>query len=112
MESVNGEIRLGDGTGLGIGHRVVHGGETFQEPALIDDEVMRNPRAHSLAPLHNPKIYWIEVARERFPVSCRLPSSTRRFTRLPPRAYQYALPNEFYEKHRVRKYGFHGSSHE
>lgn len=116
MESVNRrDPLLGDGTGLlGIGHRVVHGGETFREPALIDDEVIAAISGLiPLAPLHNPSnLLGIEVARERFP---RVPQvavfDTAFHQTLPPQAYRYALPHKFYEKHNVRKFGFHGTSH-
>ena len=99
---------------LGMGHRVVHGGEWFREPALINDEVISIIRSLvPLAPLHNPSnILGIEIIRERFP---RVPQvavfDTAFHHTLPPHAYRYALPNELYEKHRVRKYGFHGSSY-
>jgi acetate kinase len=99
---------------LGMGHRVVHGGERFREPALINDEVIAIIRdLVPLAALHNPSnILGIEIIRERFP---RIPQvavfDTAFHHTLPPHAYRYALPHEFYEKHRVRKYGFHGSSH-
>jgi acetate kinase len=116
MESVNRhDPLLGDGTGLlGIGHRVVHGGDLFREPALIDSEVISAiRRLIPLAPLHNPSnLLGIEVMRERFP---RVPQvavfDTAFHQTLPPHAYRYALPHELYEKHAVRKYGFHGSSH-
>ena len=116
MASVNKDDRIirDDAELLGIGHRVVHGGETFREPALIDDGVIAAIRGLiPLAPLHNPSnLLGIEVARERFP---RVPQvavfDTAFHQTLPPQAYRYALPNEFYEKHHVRKYGFHGSSH-
>jgi acetate kinase len=99
---------------LGMGHRVVHGGDLFREPALINDEVIAAiRRLIPLAPLHNPSnLLGIEVARERFP---RVPQvavfDTAFHQTLPPQAYRYAVPHELYEKHGVRKYGFHGSSH-
>jgi acetate kinase len=116
MEDVNRDAPLlGDGSGLlGIGHRVVHGGETFREPALINAGVIAAIRGLiPLAPLHNPSnLLGIEVAQERFP---RVPQvavfDTAFHHTLPPHAYRYALPHELYEKHHVRKYGFHGTSH-
>ncbi len=117
MASVNKDDRIiirDDAELLGIGHRVVHGGETFREPVLIDDEVIAAIRGLiPLAPLHNPSnLLGIEAARERFP---RVPQvavfDTAFHQTLPPQAYRYALPHEFYEKHHVRKYGFHGTSH-
>jgi len=116
MERVNRSAPLlGDGSELlGIGHRVVHGGERFREPALINDEVIDAIRSLiPLAPLHNPSnILGIEVTRERFP---RVPQvavfDTAFHQTLPSHAYRYAVPHAFYEDHAVRKYGFHGSSH-
>lgn len=116
MESVNREDRIiRDETELlGIGHRVVHGGELFREPALIDDVVIAAiRRLIPLAPLHNPSnLLGIEVMRERYP---RVPQvavfDTAFHQTLPPVAYRYAVPQELYEKHQVRRYGFHGSSH-
>ena len=99
---------------LGIGHRVVHGGETFQEPALITGEVISAIRTLiPLAPLHNPSnLLGIEAAQEQFGGVPQVAVFDTAFHHtLPPRAYRYALPHELYEKHHVRKYGFHGSSH-
>ena len=116
MASVNQHDRIikDDAEILGLGHRVVHGGETFREPALIDAEVIAAIRGLiPLAPLHNPSnLLGIEAAQERFP---RVPQvavfDTAFHHTLPPPAYRYAVPHELYEKHHVRKYGFHGSSH-
>jgi acetate kinase len=113
---VNAEDRLvqDESDLLGIGHRVVHGGERFREPTLIDEEVVEAIRALvPLAPLHNPaNLLGIEVARERFP---RVPQvavfDTAFHQTLPPEAYHYAVPYDWYAQHGVRKYGFHGSSH-
>ncbi len=99
---------------LGIGHRVVHGGERFHEPTLIDKEVIEAMRALvPLAPLHNPaNLLGIEVARERFPHIPQVAVFDTAFHQtLPPHAYHYAVPYEWYAKHHVRRYGFHGSSH-
>jgi acetate kinase len=98
----------------GIGHRVVHGGEEFKEPTLIDDTVVAAiRRLIPLAPLHNPaNLLGIEVLRASFP---RVPQvavfDTMFHQTLPARAYLYALPYELYEKYQVRRYGFHGTSH-
>jgi acetate kinase len=116
MESVNQQDRIiRDASELvGIGHRVVHGGDLFREPALIDGEVIAAIRSLiPLAPLHNPSnLLGIEVMRDRYP---RVPQvavfDTAFHQTMPPRAHRYALPQELYEKHQVRKYGFHGSSH-
>ncbi len=98
-----------------IGHRVVHGGETFQAPALIDEGVIEGIREMiPLAPLHNPaNLAGIEAMRRLCP---QLPQvavfDTAFFRTLPPHAYRYALPNELYHRHHVRRYGFHGTSHQ
>jgi acetate kinase len=106
---------LSDGEGLaGIGHRVVHGGETFVEPTRITDDVLSVIRnLVSLAPLHNPaNLVGIEVARERRPDLPQIAVFDTAFHRsIPPYAYHYAIPREWYEKHGVRRYGFHGTSH-
>lgn len=106
---------LSDGEGLaGIGHRVVHGGETFFEPTRIDDDVVSVIRNLSnLAPLHNPaNLVGIEVARKRRPDLPQVAVFDTAFHRsMPPHAYHYAIPREWYEKHGVRRYGFHGTSY-
>jgi acetate kinase len=115
--ATNAEERLlnDDAELFGIGHRVVHGGERFREPALIDDEVIDAVRQlFPLAPLHNPfNLLGIELAREQFP---RVPQvaifDTAFHQTLPPRAYRYAVPEETYSQHHVRRYGFHGTSHQ
>ena len=103
------------GTNLyGIGHRVVHGGEHFREPTLIDDSVVESIKSQSpLAPLHNPpNIAGIEVARSAFPDVPQVAVFDTAFHHsLPPRAYHYAIPYDLYLKHHVRRYGFHGTSH-
>jgi len=105
-----------DGTGLaGIGHRVVHGGEDFTEPTLIDEKVLAVIRQNvPLAPLHNPaNLIGIEVALEAAP---NLPQvavfDTAFHLSIPPRAFHYAVPHELYAQLRVRRYGFHGTSHQ
>jgi acetate kinase len=113
---VNSRNRIftGESDLFGIGHRVVHGGERFQEPTLITGEVVAAIRdLIPLAPLHNPaNLLGIEVLRKSFP---RVPQvavfDTMFHQTLPPRAFHYALPYELYENHRVRRYGFHGTSH-
>ncbi|MDR1946973.1 MAG: acetate kinase [Desulfovibrio sp.] len=96
------------------GHRVVQGGEEFTKSALITEEVLDNVRKLSpLAPLHNPAcIQGIEVIMKILP-DC--PSvavfDTEFHSSMPPRAYMYALPYEYYERNRIRRYGFHGTSH-
>jgi acetate kinase len=99
---------------FGIGHRVVHGGELFSKPAIIDDKVIAAIRKLiPLAPLHNPhNLLGIEVARKRSPGLHQVAVFDTAFHQtLPPHAYHYALPYEFYTEHSVRRYGFHGTSH-
>ena len=95
-------------------HRVVHGGEAFQTPIIIDEAVITEIKRNTpLAPLHNPpNIIGIEVSRAIFPDATQVSVFDTAFHQtLPPRAYTYALPYDLYEQHRVRRYGFHGSSH-
>jgi acetate kinase len=97
-----------------IGHRVVHGGEEFVEPTLIDSEVIVRIRAQiPLAPLHNPaNLLGIEVAVELEPELPQVAVFDTAFHRsLPPRAFRYAIPEAMYTDHGVRRYGFHGTSH-
>ena len=99
---------------VGIGHRVVHGGEAFQQPTLIDDEVIGTIRSLiPLAPLHNPaNLTGIEVALAIAPQVPQVAIFDTAFHQsLPPHAFRYALPRELYERHAVRRYGFHGTSH-
>lgn len=98
-----------------VGHRVVHGGERFQSSVLIDDEVRRGIEATiELAPLHNPyNLRGIEVVREL--LGAGLPQAavfdTAFHHTLPESAYLYAIPYSLYRRHRIRRYGFHGTSH-
>jgi len=98
-----------------VGHRVVHGGERFRAPALIDEEVIAAITANiPLAPLHNPaNLIGIEAARALLPATPQVAVFDTAFHQtLPPRAFHYGLPYELYEQHRIRRYGFHGSSHQ
>jgi acetate kinase len=97
-----------------VGHRVVHGGEDFHQPAVITAEIMDAIKKNiPLAPLHNPaNIDGIRVAQELFPGVPQIAVFDTAFHQsIPPHAYHYALPYELYEKERVRRYGFHGTSH-
>jgi acetate kinase len=98
-----------------IGHRVVHGGELFKESALIDDHVLKGIEdCIDLAPLHNPdNLKGIRAARILFGVDVPQVAvfDTSFHQSLPERAYIYAIPYDLYEKHRIRRYGFHGTSH-
>ena len=116
MADVNREDRIiqDESELLGIGHRVVHGGELFREPTLIDDHVVAAIRSLiPLAPLHNPSnLLGIEIARTRFPVYPQVAVFDTAFHQtLPPHAFHYAVPYDWYAKHHVRRYGFHGTSH-
>jgi acetate kinase len=98
-----------------IGHRVVHGGEQFKESALIDDQVLKGIEdCIDLAPLHNPNnIKAILAAREIF--GQKTPQvavfDTSFHQSIPAQAYLYAIPYHLYRRHRIRRYGFHGTSH-
>ncbi len=97
-----------------VGHRVVHGGEVFKSPVLIDDLVIRAIREQiPLAPLHNPaNLIGIEVARTILPDARQIAVFDTAFHQtIPRKAFLYALPYELYKKHKVRRYGFHGTSH-
>ena len=97
-----------------VGHRVVHGGPDFSEPTLIDDDVLDRVRSLSpLAPLHNPAaVTGIEAARRQYDVPHVAVFDTAFFASLPPAAATYAIPRDLAERHSVRRYGFHGTSHE
>jgi acetate kinase len=97
-----------------VGHRVVHGAESFSDSVAIDEHVLGRIRACSaLAPLHNPaNLIGIEAARRAFPNAVHVAVFDTAFHQtLPPKAFLYAIPYELYEKHQVRRYGFHGTSH-
>lgn len=99
---------------VGVGHRIVHCGEAFSNAAIINDAVFNAIRDHvPLAPLHNPPhLAGIDVAREFFPGATQVAVFDTAFHQtIPKAAYMYALPYEYYTKHRVRRYGFHGTSH-
>ncbi len=112
----SGETRVLSGVGEidAIGHRVVHGGEKFTGSVLITDEVLKAIRACAdLAPLHNPpNILGIEACQELIPGVPQVAVFDTAFHgTLPEYAYIYAIPYEYYEKYRIRRYGFHGTSH-
>ena len=97
-----------------VGHRVVHGGEKISATCLIDDKVIAVIRENFvLGPVHNPpNLAGIEAAMAAMP---NIPNvavfDTAFLATLPPKAYRYAVPNEWYSRYHVRKYGFHGTSH-
>jgi len=97
-----------------VGHRVVHGGERFTEPVLVDEEVIRAIEAHAeLAPLHNPpNLLGIRVALKLLPEAPQVAVFDTAFHQsMPAYAYRYAIPEELYTEGRIRRYGFHGTSH-
>ncbi len=98
----------------GIGHRVVHGGEAFRQPTLLKPEVLDVIRKQfALAPLHNPpNLLGINVTLEACPNVPQVAVFDTAFHQTIPRhAFLYAIPYEYYEKHGIRRYGFHGTSH-
>ena len=97
-----------------VGHRVVHGGEKFARSVLITDEVMAAiEECNPLAPLHNPaNIIGIRACQALMPGTPMVAVFDTAFHQtMPAAAYMYALPYEYYEKDKVRRYGFHGTSH-
>lgn len=98
-----------------IGHRVVHGGETFIQPRVIDSTVIKKIKGCSkIAPLHNPVnlagiLGCIKMLREVLQIAV---FDTAFHHTIPEYAYMYALPLKFYTKYKIRKYGFHGASHQ
>lgn len=98
-----------------FGHRVVHGGEDFVKPTLVDATVIAKLKEYyKLAPLHNPpNVMGIEAVMKLKPGAANVAVFDTAFhSTIPDYAYIYSLPYELYEKHRIRKYGFHGISHE
>lgn len=100
---------------VAIGHRVVHGGETFSSTTLINEAVKDEIKAlFSLAPLHNPPNYLgITVAERMFPKAKQVAVFDTAFHQsMLPRAFRYAIPNDLYKEKGIRAYGFHGTSHQ
>ena len=98
----------------GVGHRVVHGGEDFSKSVLIDGDVVASVRKNSvLAPLHNPpNLMGIQAVYELVPDMKQVAVfDTAVHQTMPPKAYLYGLPKEQYTTHKIRRYGFHGTSH-
>jgi acetate kinase len=99
---------------LAVGHRVVHGGQEFYRPTLLDDERIADlEKLSELAPLHNPPaVQGIKVARKLLPDVAHIAVfDTAFFHRLPAAAATYAMNRELAERYRIRRYGFHGTSH-
>jgi len=113
MDPSDGLIRAPDEIG-GVGHRVVHGGEEFTESVIIDEEVAgKIEDAIELAPLHNPQNLKGYTAAKEFLPHCPHVAvfDTSFHQSIEPHAYLYGLPYVFYSRHRIRRYGFHGTSH-
>lgn len=97
-----------------VGHRVVHGGEAFTGSVIIDDKVIKEVESYTdLSPLHNPaNLVGIEACKKMLShtkmVAC---FDTGFHQTMPNYTYLYAIPHEYYEKYKVRRYGFHGTSH-
>ena len=97
-----------------VGHRVVHGGEKFAKSVVITDEVMKAiEECNDLAPLHNPaNLIGINACQELMPGTPMVAVFDTAFHQtMPAKAYMYGLPYEYYDKYKVRRYGFHGTSH-
>ncbi len=97
-----------------VGHRVVHGGESFKESVLVTEETLKEIESNNdLAPLHNPpNVLGIKACQKVMPTAPMVAVFDTTFhTTMPDYAYMYAIPYEDYKEHKVRKYGFHGTSH-
>jgi acetate kinase len=98
-----------------VGHRVVHGGESFSESVLIDEDVkLEIRRLFDLAPLHNPAhMMGITAVETNLPeIPQAVVFDTAFHQTMPPQSYLYAIPTVLYRKHKIRRYGFHGTSHD
>jgi acetate kinase len=98
----------------GVGHRIVHGGERFTRSVIMSDSVVRQIEASSeLAPLHNPEnLKGYYAARAILPHARHVAVFDTSFHQtIPPHAYMYGLPYSLYSRYRIRRYGFHGTSH-
>ncbi len=98
-----------------VGHRIVHGGEKFSQSVLIDDDVIAAIKeCNDLAPLHNPtNLIGVNSCRKLMPdVPMVAVFDTAFHQTMPEKAYLYGIPYEYYGKYKVRRYGFHGTSHE
>ena len=113
MDPVNGVVSSVDEIDA-VGHRVVHGGSKFAGSCLIDEACLEAVRACiPLGPLHNPaNLLGIEACQKIMPNKPQVAVfDTAYHMTMPPKAYRYAIPDEYYEKDSLRRYGFHGTSH-
>lgn len=114
QSKVYGVIKSSDEI-MAIGHRIVHGGERFTKPAIVDDEVMKGlEESIELAPLHNPAaILGINACMKVMPGKKNVVVFDTAFHQtIPEESYIYPIPYKYYEKYKIRKYGFHGTSHQ
>lgn len=114
VDKDNGVISSLDEIGA-VGHRIVHGGESFSSATLINDEVIKAiEECNDLAPLHNPaNLIGIRSCQKIMPeVPMVAVFDTAFHQTMPKKAYLYGIPYEYYKKYKVRRYGFHGTSHE
>ncbi len=113
-DPVNGVISSLDEIGA-VGHRVVHGGEKFKAATLVNDEVLKAiEECNELAPLHNPaNLIGVKACMELMPnVPMSVVFDTAFHQTMPEEAYLYGIPYEYYRRYRIRRYGFHGTSHD
>ena len=113
-EAFAATVPIPEGALWAVGHRVVHGGDFFSEPAIIDDAVIEAIReCIPLAPLHNPaNLLGIEVAMQAYPDIPHVAVFDTAFHQTMPEAsYRYAIDRGVADEHRIRRYGFHGTSH-
>ena len=113
IDPENGVIKSLDEIGA-VGHRVVHGGEKFAHSVVINDEVVKAiQECNDLAPLHNPaNLIGINACKALMPnVPMVAVFDTAFHQTMPAKAYLYGLPSEYYDKYKIRRYGFHGTSH-
>nr|WP_294488699.1 acetate kinase [uncultured Anaerosporobacter sp.] len=113
IDPENGVIKSLDEIGA-VGHRVVHGGEKFAHSVVINDEVVKAiEECNDLAPLHNPaNLIGINACKALMPnVPMVAVFDTAFHQTMPAKAYLYGLPSEYYDKYKIRRYGFHGTSH-
>jgi len=114
MDDVNGVIKNVEEISA-VGHRVLHGGQTYSDSIIVNADVKRVIREYfDLGPLHNPaNLIGIEACEAALPASVPQVAvfDTAFHQTMPAKAYMYAIPYEYYEKYGVRKYGFHGTSH-
>ncbi len=113
VDQAHGVVKSMDEIGA-VGHRVVHGGENYASSVVINDDVMKVlVQCSELAPLHNPaNILGIEACKALMPSTPMVAVFDTAFHQtMPAKSYVYSIPYEYYEKHKVRRYGFHGTSH-